>query len=219
MRPRKTQHEADAISTFKLKKVITIHELSKILHCSFSTSRRRLKDWKALTSYNKSGSYYTLPYIPKFSKKGLWSHRGVFFSKHGTFKNTIIHFVRTSHKGLSNSEIEEILGVNPNSFIPQYQELAELKRERHKREIVYFSSEEEIYKLQKERRFPKEPSAPKLLPDAITIEILVELIRNPGISIEELLSRVHEKGYEIEASSVGSLLEHHNIPKKKLSTR
>lgn len=219
MRPRKTQHETDAISTFKLEKIMTINKLSKSLHCSISTTRRRLKEWKALTSYNKSGSYYTLPNIPEFSKRGLWSYRGVFFSKHGTFKNTIIHFVRTSHKGLSNSEIEEILGVNPNSFIPQYGELAELKKERYKREVIYFSSEEEIYKHQKEKRFPKESSAPKLLPDALTIEILVELIRNPGIGIEELLSRVHEKGYEIEASSVGSLLEHHKISKKKLSTR
>ena len=219
MRPRKTQHETDALSTFRLKKVITIKELSEILQCSFSTTRRRLKEWKALTSYNKSGSYYTLPGIPEFSKRGLWNYRGVFFSKHGTFKNTIIHFVRTSEKGLSNSEIEKILGVNPNSFIPQYRDVAELKRERYKREVVYFSSEEEVYKLQKERRFPGEPSAAKLLPDAITIEVLVELVRNPGISIEELLSRVNKKGYEIAASTVGSLLEYHNIPKKKLNIR
>mgnify|MGYP001355066963 CR=1 FL=1 len=214
MRPRKNQHETDALSTFRLKKVITIKELSGVLQCSFSTTRRRLSEWKALTSYNKGGSYYTLPDIPEFSKRGLWHHKGVFFSKHGTLKNTIFHFVRTSEKGLSNSEIEKILGVNPNSFFPQYRELAELKRERYKREVVYFSSEEQMYKLQKERRFPGKPSAPKLLPDAITIEVLVELIRNPGISIEELLYRVSKKGYEIAASTVGSLLDYHNIPKK-----
>ena len=219
MRPRKTQHETDALSTFRMKKVITIKELSGVLQCSFSTTRRRLREWKALTSYNKSGSYYTLPDIPEFSKRGLWHYRGVFFSKHGTLKNTIIHFVRTSEKGLSNSEIEKILGVNPNSFFPQYREFAELKRERHKREVVYFSSEEQMYKLQKERRFPGEPSAPKLLPDAIAIEVLVELIRNPEISIEELLSRVSKKGYEIAASTVGSLLEYHDLPKKKLNIR
>ncbi|MEE1551507.1 MAG: hypothetical protein V1244_07775, partial [Nitrospinaceae bacterium] len=73
--------------------------------------------------------------------------------------------------------------------------------------------------LQKERRFPGEPSVPKLLPDAIAIEVLVELIRNPGISIEELLSRVSNKGYEIAASTVGSLLEYHDLPKKKLNIR
>ena len=88
--------------------------------------------------------------------------------------------MRTSERGLSNSEIEKILGVNPNSFIPQYREFGELKKERYKREVVYFSSEEEMYKLQKERRYPGEPSGPKLLPDAIAIEVLVELIRSPG---------------------------------------
>lgn len=219
MRPRKTQHETDTLSTFRLEKVMTINELSEILQCSFSTTRRRLREWKALTSYNKSGSYYTLPDIPEFSKRGLWNYKGVFFSKHGTFKNTIIHLVRTSERGLSNSEIEKVLGVNPNSFIPQYRDVAELKRERHKREVVYFSSEEQMYKLQKERRFPGEPSAAQLLPDAITIEVLVELIRNPEIGIEELLFRVNKKGYEIAASTVGNLLEYHDLPKKKLNIR
>ncbi len=219
MRPRKTQYEKDTVSTFKLKKVMTIFELSKILRCSFSTVRRRLKQWRALTSYNKNGRYYTLPGIPKFTKRGLWKHRDIFFSKHGTLKKNIIHFVRTSKKGLSNSELEEILGINPNAYIPQFGELVGFKKERYKREVIYFSSEEKIYKLQKQKRFPPESSAPKLPPDAMTIVILVELIQNPGISIEALSSRLHDQGYKIEANTIGNLFKHYNISKKKLNMR
>ena len=219
MRPRKIQYEKDTISAFKLKKVVTISELSETLHCSFSTVRRRLKEWKALTSYNKNGRYYTLPGIPKFTRKGLWKHRDIFFSKHGTLKKTIVHFVRTSRKGLSNSELEEILGINPNAYIPQFGELVGFKKERYKRKVIYFSSEEEIYKSQKQNRFPPESSAPKLPPDAMTIIILVELIQNPGISIEALSSRLHDQGYKIEANTIGNLFKHYNISKKKLSMK
>jgi len=217
MRPRKTQYEKDTVSTFKLKKVMTISELSKILRCSFSTIRRRLKEWRALTSYNKNGRYYTLPDIPKFTKRGLWKHRDIFFSKHGTLKKTIVHFVRISKKGLSNSELEEILGINPNAYIPQFGELVGFKKERYKREVIYFSSEEDIYKLQKQKRFPPESSAPKLPPDAMTIVILVELIQNPGISIEALSSRLHDQGYKIETNTIINLFKHYNISKKKRS--
>ncbi len=46
------------------------------------------------------------------------------------------------------------------------------------------------------------------------IVILVELIQNPGISIEALSSRLHDQGYKIEANTIGNLFEYYNISKK-----
>ncbi len=48
----------------------------------------------------------------------------------------------------------------------------------------------------------------------MTIVIFVELIRNPGISIEALLSGLHDKGYKIEANTIVNLFKHYNISKK-----
>lgn len=217
MRTRNTQYETKTISTFKLIKVMTVLELSKILKRSVITIRRRLKEWGAYTSYNKNGRYYTLPSIPKFNKKGIWQFKNILFSKQGTLKNTIVYLVRTSFKGLTNSELAEIIKINPHSFMPQYKELPELRKEKYKREVIYFSEDEERYTLQKENRFPPQPSALQLPPDAISIIILVELIHNPGMNSFELAKRLHKKGYKIEQFMIDNFFEHYNLGKKKLN--
>ncbi len=142
------------LSAFQEKKVLTIEELSEIQHCSHITSRRRLKQWGALTSYNQNNRYYTLPTIPVFSKEGLWHYRGVSFSRHGTCKQTVIHFVRRSKMGLSNTELSEILGENPNSLLAHFKEIQGIVKERHGRDVVYFSDTPEKHEAQKRNRLP-----------------------------------------------------------------
>lgn len=203
------------LSTFRAKKILTIEELSELLSCSNITSRRRLKQWKAFTSYNQNNRYYTLPAIPIFNKKGLWQYHGVFFSKHGTCKQTVIHLVHRSKKGLSNKELGEVLGDNPNSLLAHFKEISGLKKERHSRDIVYFSSDEEVYRRQKRNRFPPEPAVGELPPDAQAIIILVELIHHPRISIDELAAGLQGKGHPIEAGNIAALFKKHRIDKKK----
>ncbi len=103
--------EGRVLSAFQAKKALTIEELSEIQHCAHITSRRRLKQWRALTSYNQNNRYYTLPTIPVFSKEGLWHYRGVSFSKHGTCKQTVVYFVQRSKNGLSNTELSEKIQI------------------------------------------------------------------------------------------------------------
>jgi hypothetical protein len=219
MRPRKTEHERQTLSAFKLRKVLTIGELCALLRVSVPTVRRRLKEWRALSSYNGSGRYHTLPLIPAFDKRGLWSYHGAFFSKHGTLKNTVIHLVRISDKGLSNAELEGILGLNPNSSLPQCKELRGLRREKDKRQVLYFCAEEEVYRRQRGARFPPEPTALKLPPDALGIIILVELVKNPRSTTQRLSARLRSQGYPIEEALIENLLEHHGLSKKKRNTR
>ena len=64
--------EETVLFTFHARKILTIDELCELLSCSAITSRRRLKQWQALTSYNQNNRYYTLPSIPIFNKLGLW---------------------------------------------------------------------------------------------------------------------------------------------------
>ncbi len=214
MRPRKTERDRQTINAFKQHKVLTFAALCLLLQLSIATVRRRLKDWNVLSSYNKSGQYYTLPLIPEFNKQGLWKHEGAFFSKHGTLKNTISHLVQISKSGLSNSELEEILGVNPNSYLPQFKQLAGVRREKHRRQVVYFAADKELYKQQKQNRFPPEPTALKLPPDAITIIVLVELIKHPGSTPEQLSEILRREGYKIDADTIDNLFEHHGLKKK-----
>ncbi len=207
--------EDRALSTFREKKILTIEELSELLHCSNITSRRRLKQWQAFTSYNQNNRYYTLPDIPVFNKKGLWNYQGVFFSKYGTCKQTVIHFVNISENGLSNTELAEKLGENPNSSLAHFKEIPGIKKERHGRDIVYFSSSEDVYIQQKRNRFPPEPTAGELPPDADAIMILVELIHHPEMSTSELTVQLQGKGHAIGIGNITALFKKHEIDKKK----
>jgi hypothetical protein len=77
------------LAAFREEKVLTIDQLSRLLHSAPVTARRRLKQWRALTSYNCNNRYYALPSVPVFDKNGLWHYRAASFSKYGTCKPTL----------------------------------------------------------------------------------------------------------------------------------
>jgi DNA-binding Lrp family transcriptional regulator len=218
VRPRDTEKDHQALADFRQRKIMTISELSNVLGCSATTTRRRLREWQAYTSYNMNGRYHALAAIAEFNKKGLWHYRGVYFSKHGTLKKTIIYFVTTSQKGLSNSDLAEIIGTNPQSFMPQYKQLPELRREREGRQIVYYSSDPQRYEEQRKSRFPPQPSTVKLPPDALSVLILVERIQNPRSSISELSRILSGKGQGVGEEQIQALLEYHGLQKKTPGT-
>lgn len=213
MRPRKTDRNQQTINAFKQQKVLTFASLCLLLQLSGATVRRRLKEWKALSSYNQSGQYYTLPSIPEFNKQGLWKHKGAFFSKQGTLKETVVHLVQISQKGLSNAELEGILGTNTNSYLPQCKGLSGVRREKHKRQVVYFSADEATYQDQVKKRFPPEPTALKLPPDALSIIILVELIKHPHSMPGELSRILQKMGHKIDVLMIENLFTCHGLKK------
>jgi len=122
----------------------------------------------------------------------------VFFSSHGTCKQTVIHLVHRSEKGLSNKDLSEVLGGNPNSLLAHFREISGLKKERHSRDIVYFFSDEEVCRRQKRNRFPPRPAAEELPPDVQAIIILVELIHPPHMSTSELTAQLEKKGNAVK---------------------
>lgn len=140
-----------ALRTFKQRKIMSIAQLVGLLNCSVPTVRNRLKEWNTFTSYNKNGSYYTLPGIPEFDKNGLWKCKRVFFSKHGNMKQTIIQLVKSSESGLDAAQIGRLLGLMPRSFTSHLKDLPDLSRETFAGRYVYFSDDEELYLLQKKK--------------------------------------------------------------------
>jgi hypothetical protein len=72
---------------------------------------RKLKQLAYRTSYSHGGSYYTLEEIADFDELGLWSHRDVHFSVHGSLLATLEAFLEDSDAGYFVSELENILHV------------------------------------------------------------------------------------------------------------
>ena len=75
--------EDKARNAFRRRKILTLDEVGELIDSSIHTARRRLKKWRAHTSYNRNGRYYALPDVPEFDADGLWQCEGVFFSQHG----------------------------------------------------------------------------------------------------------------------------------------
>ena len=210
--------ETDVIKRIHRIKVLTIEELSDMLASSVITARRYLKRWKAFTSFNHNGRYYTLPGIPRFDYHGIWRHQTIFFSKYGTLKQTIVSLVGRSESGLSAREIAQIVGLPSNSSIfSRLQDLSGIRREKHQGRFVYFSDEHQRYQEQKSVLYGPETTG-RLPSDEEAVLILVQYIKHPHIGIEGISERLAQQGKNIAPSLIRSFLEHHDLLKKILDT-
>lgn len=203
-----------ALENFRRQKIITIGQLVKLLKCSVITARRRLKKWQTYTSINKNGCYYTLPQIPVFDQNGLWKYQTILFSKHGNLKQTIVELITDSQKGLSAVQIGQLVDLVPNSsFLSQFKNVPGVKREKHQGRFIYLSDSPQIYTRQKQQWttivFPT---------DAQAVVILVQLIKYPHISIEQLADRISDQGQSVEPVTIRRFLQFHDLLKKTADT-
>jgi len=124
------------LKAFRRRKVMTLEEVAKLVHSSLHTARRRLKDWRAYTSYNQNGRYYALPDVPEFDADGLWHWRGVSFSRYGNLKQTVVELIRRSLAGLDAGEMGSLLGLDPRSFLSSFADHPQIKREKSQGRFV-----------------------------------------------------------------------------------
>jgi hypothetical protein len=203
-----------ALKTLRARKILTIEELATLLQRSLPTARRRLKAWNTLTSYNKNGRYYALPDVPRFDSNGLWCYRGIGFSRYGNLAETLIALVRNSQAGLNAAELGQLLQMDPRSFLWLFRNRPALKREKHQGRFVYFASQSEIYRKQKTARATMEAGA-ELPSDMGAIAVLVQAIKHPEFSIEQLSRHLKKQGLAVTEQAVSNLFAYHGLDIKK----
>ena len=88
---RKEQYYSKELKTLIIRnKIVTMVEMKEALGTTVdATIFRKLKELSYLRSYSHRGKYYTVPRLARFDKQGLWSCRGVHFSKQGSLLDTI----------------------------------------------------------------------------------------------------------------------------------
>jgi len=214
-----TRLNQDAIKAayryFEKLKVFSIGELSSVLTCSISNARLKIKQWRAYTSYNQNGKYYTLPQIPQFDQYGLWRYKDVGFSKCGNLKKTIVHVITASPAGLSGKQLGEILGLSSQSFLHHFRECPGIYREKHDGVFVYFSDVDDICGKQVHQRSSLTcRSAIVTISDTEAILILVAIIRQHGISAEDIAALSEIKKSGIKLSNIKGFMEYHGLLKK-----
>ncbi len=196
------------------KKIVTLDELASSLHCSKRTVQRRLAELKTIRSYNRNGQYCTLADIPKFDDNGLWRYRGTYFSRFGNLTQTFVQLVRDSQAGLTAHEAGDLIGLRPSSFLWNFHNHPEIKRRKHQGRYVYFGAEpiccaqqlQNRLNLRQIQRLPSEFEA---------IAILVEKIKHPQLSLEELANKLKGENLNIEPEVIENLFLHHGLAAKK----
>ena len=91
-------------------KIADLPELKRVLGTDTDlTIFRKLKQLDYLASYTHRGRFYTLAEIAHFDDHGLWSHEGVWFSRHGTLLATVEILVNQSSNGYYAHELADAL--------------------------------------------------------------------------------------------------------------
>jgi hypothetical protein len=205
---------ASALKTFRRRKILTLVEVAGLIRRTVHTARRLLKAWSVQRSYNKNGRYYTLPDVPEFDSNGLWRWRDVLFSRYGTLTQTVVELVRRSEAGLDAAELGERLGLAPRSFLSAFADHPRLRREKMQGRFVYYAADPSLYSQQQQRRSLMIPATrePSEL-EAVTI--LVEKIKHPAFSVEELCRRLRRRKLPVEPQMIRGLFARHGLGVKK----
>ncbi|MDI6730390.1 MAG: hypothetical protein QMD06_02465 [Candidatus Altarchaeum sp.] len=203
----------DKLLKFSNNKVMKKEELSKLFNCSGRTVQRKLKEWKAIRSYNNNGQYYALESIVKFDISGLWCYNSVCFSKYGNLSKTIISFVNESSNGMTASEISDTLCLEKKSFLTFFKNISKIRREKISSSYVYFSIDEVVYQRQKSNRINEEFSKSRLT-DISIIHILTEKIKYPEFDEVAISKNLMKQGTKVNPISIIELFKRLGIEKK-----
>ena len=196
------------------KKIVTLDELALSLRCSKRTVQRRLTKLKTIRSYNRNGQYFTLEDIPNFDANGLWHYRGTYFSKFGNLTQTFVQLVRASQAGLTSHQAGDLIGLRPSSFLWNFHNHPEIKRQKHQGRYVYFASEPARYEQQRQNRTMMRQTR-KLPSEFEAIAILVEKIKYPQLSLDELANKLKGGNLCIAPEAIENFFLHHGLVIKK----
>jgi len=204
-----------AWSAVKKEKIFTLKQLVSILDCSSRTAQAKLKRWKAYTSYNQNGKYYSLPEIPDFDVYGLWRYQNAAFSKHGNLKKTIVHLITSAPAGLTGRQLGELLGLSARSFLHHFRNCPGVYREKYDGVYVYFADDALVYERQLQQRRSIICQSPLVtITDMEAIMILVAIIKHHNITTEDILTLPEIKKSKLTKSAIWGFLKYHGLVKK-----
>ena len=207
---------------FQRCSIARLDELRHALDVSGRTIFRVLARMGYLSSYSDAGKYYTLSAIPSFDADDLWAHSGVFFSKHGKLRHTIVHLVNKAPGGCTHSEIQDRLRLRVYGTLHGLAAAHEIGRAEVENLYLYVSAESATAKAQiaTRQRLIAEPCAPGPMPDAaVVIEVLLAVIDSPKPYPAEIAALLQAQGKAITLEQIQAVWAHYALGKKNLVSR
>lgn len=102
---------------------------------------RKLQFLDYLSSYTHRGRFYTLRAIARFDDDGLWSHEGVWFSRHGTLVNTLVAWITQAAQGWFADELADRLHVEVHDPLHDLMRQGRVRRTAVEHRFLYMAAE------------------------------------------------------------------------------
>jgi hypothetical protein len=205
------------VQLFKKNLILDMNSIQKSFpnrsRCSIF---RDLQKIGYISSYNKAGSYYTLKSIAQFDNDGIWQHEGVFFSCHGSLKQTLKHMVDISAAGHTHPELQHILGLRVHNTLLDLVSAKAIEREMFEGLYVYTHNNPEIKlcqldERQKQSRWQHNISS---LNPYTTVEVLLAVIKQPDRSAADIFKVLSKKGINVAQNEIETIFQYYDLGKK-----
>jgi len=188
-----------------------IGPLAARLSYSIPSTRRFLAEVGYFSSFTHNGGWYTLRSIPRFDTDGLWFQEDIGFSRAGSLTNALVELTTRSAAGMSAEQLGAKLRCRCHSILVQLCRQDRLQRHKIGNSHVYLASDPNIAAIQRESA---ESLSIVQLPAEIVVLILVEFIRKPGSSFEQLAQSIsRRKGILLKAARIEKLFDQHGLKK------
>jgi len=202
------------IKLFAKKKVVDLPAIRGALGgASVQTAFRYLQLVPYRRSYNQNGRHYALYRACRFDRFGLWSFEGIHFSVDGSLRSTVRRLVHEAPAGATHSELQLQLQLRVHNTLLELWRKAEIARESLTGFYLYLHPEETVREAQLARR--REQLAVQQVEtevtDAVVIEVLLILIRYPGVRPAEVVRRLRGRAPPIKAEHVRVVFRRYDL--------
>jgi hypothetical protein len=168
--------------------------LAQKLGYALISVRRFLKQIGYFRSYTDNGTWYTLRDTPQFDQDGLWRYKGIGFSKQRNLTATIVHLVGRSPAGLSARELVQKLQHPCHVVLTHLHQDGQLDRVKVAGEFRYLVKEQKLNGQQRQQALLTQgPDLSTSLSTQAAVWVLVEHIKNPMLSFEQLASHLQQQ--------------------------
>ena len=141
------------IALFRRRRIATMPEMKAALGTGVQmTVFRKLQEISYVSSYSHCGKFYTLEALADFDARGLWTCRGIHFSRFGSLIDTAEQFVARSDRGLLASELMGELQVQVKEPLIKLVTSRRLTRETVAGQYVYYATDSSKRKDQRLQR-------------------------------------------------------------------
>ena len=208
--PNKNQH---LVSLFTQKPCWMIEPLAAQLLYSIPSVRRFLTETGYFSSFTHNGGWYTLRSSPRFGQDGLWFYNNIGFSRAGSLTKTLIELTTRSPAGLSAEQLGEKLRCRCHSVLVHLYRQGRLQREKQGRSYLYFAAELQTAAGQRQALARQHLQAIQL-PAEIAVLLLVEFIRNPESTFDQLAKKIRDsKNVTLNVAQIERFFEQHSLKK------